>query len=114
MLPVAVIALWGALWIALGLFAFAIYAALAPSLGVAGAAAVTGGIFLVLAAVIGLVAKSRLEAAKRNALFAGLASTGAANVVLGLVTKRPLISLGILGAAAAFLFTRSSGGDSNA
>lgn len=114
MLPVAVIALWGALWIALGLFAFAIYAALAPSLGVAGAAAVTGGIFLVFAAAVGLIARSRIETAKRNALFAGLASSGAANVILGLVTRRPLISLGILGAAAAFLFTRSSGGDSNA
>lgn len=109
MLPIAVIALWGALWIALGLFAFAIYAALAPSLGPAGAAAVTGGIFLVLAGIGGWIAKSRIDAAKRSALLAGLASSGAANVVLGLVSKRPLMSLGILGAAAAFLFTRSSG-----
>jgi len=109
MLPIAVIALWGALWIALAAFAYAIFALLAAPLGAAGAAAVTGAIFLVLALVGGLIARSRIEAAKRNAMFAGLATSGAANVVLGLVTRKPLITLGIAGALAAFLFTR--GGD---
>ncbi|MFT3809693.1 MAG: hypothetical protein QM698_07225 [Micropepsaceae bacterium] len=113
MLPVAVIALWGALWIGFGMFAFAIFAALSPSLGAAGAAAVTGGVFLVIAAIGGMIARNRVEAAKRSALLAGLASSGAANVVLGLISRRPLMSLGIIGAAAAFLFTRSSGDGAN-
>ncbi len=109
MLPIAVIALWGALWIALASFAYAIFALLAPPLGVAGAAALTGAIFLVLAAAGGAIARSRVEAAKRNALLASLASSGAANILLGLVAKRPLMSLGIAGALAAFLFTRGGG-----
>lgn len=109
MLPIAVIALWGALWIALASFAYAIFAALAAPLGAAGAAALTGAIFLVLAAAGAAIARSRIEAARRNALLAGLASSGAANVVLGLVAKRPLVSLGIAGALAALLFTRGGG-----
>ena len=43
-LAMAAIALWGALWIALASFAYAIFALLAPPLGVAGAAALTGAI----------------------------------------------------------------------
>ncbi len=110
MLPFAVIALWGALWIALGLFAYAIFALLAASLGAAGAAATTGAIFLSLAAIGAVIVRSRIEAARRNALIASLATSGAANVALGLIAKKPLISLGVAGAIAAFLFTR--GGDS--
>jgi len=109
MLPVAIIALVGALWIALGLFAYAIFIVLTGAVGVSGAAAITGAIFLLFTALGGLFVRSRLNAAKRNALFAGLATSGAANVVLGLVAKKPLVSLGIAGALAAFLFTR--GGD---
>lgn len=106
MLPVAIIALWGAVWIALGAFAYAIFAALLAPLGAPGAAAVTGAVFLILAGIGGLIVKSRIEAAKRNAMIAGLASSGAANMALGLIAKRPLISLGVAGAIAAFLFTR--------
>lgn len=109
MLPIAIIALWGALWIALSAFAYAIFAALLSALGPAGAAAVTGAIFLVVAVIGGLIARSRVEAAKRNAMLAGLASSGAANVVLGLVARKPLMTLGIAGAVAAFLFTRGGG-----
>lgn len=110
MLPVALAALLGALWIALGFLAYALFAALADPLGAAGAAAATAAAFLVLAGLGGLIVKARIDAAKRNALIAGLASSGAANVVLGLVQRRPLMSLGIAGAAAAWLFTRGSGG----
>ncbi len=110
MLPVAIAALLGAFWIALGFFAYALFAALAAPLGVSGAAAATGAALLVIAGLGGLFVKSRIEAAKRNALLAGLASSGAANVVMGLIARRPLMSLGIAGAAAAWLFTRPSGG----
>ncbi len=106
MLPVAIIVLWGALWIALALFAYAIFAALAISLGAPGAAAATGLIFLILAGGGALIVRGRIAAAKRNALMAGLMSSGAANLALGLVTRKPLITLGIAGAIAAFLFTR--------
>lgn len=107
MLPLAVFALWGALWIALVAFAYAIFALLAAPLGVAGAAAATGGIFLVVAGLIGLVVRARIAAMKRGALMAGLAGgTGAANAVLGFVGKRPLVSLGVAGTLAALLFAR--------
>jgi hypothetical protein len=109
MLPVAIIALVGALWIALGLFAYAIFTALTASVGAAGAAAITGVIFIVLALVGGLLVRARLNAAKRNAMIAGLATSGVANVALGLITRKPLVTLGIAGALAAYLFTR--GGD---
>lgn len=110
MLPVAIIALAGALWIALALFAYAILALLVAPLGVPGAAAVTGAIFLVVVAIGASFVRSRIEAAKRNAFLASLATSGAANIFLGLVARKPLMSLGIAGALAALLFTRAGPG----
>ncbi len=108
MLPVAVIALCGALWIALALFAYALFAALVAPLGAPGAAAVTGAVFLIVAAAGGLIVRSRIQTMKRNALVASLASSGGAvSALMGVVTKRPLVSLGVAGALAALLFARS-------
>lgn len=111
MLPVALIALVGALWIALGFIAYAIFAALAGALGAPGAAAATAAILLVVAGLGGLFVRARLAAARRNAMIASLATSGVANVALGLLTKKPLVTLGVAGALAAFFFAR--GGDRN-
>ena len=98
----------GALWIAMSAVAFALFFLLAPYTGAAGAAALTAVVFLVLVAILGLIVSRRVDAAKRNVLMAGLASSGAANLVLGIISKRPLLSLGIGGALAAF-FLRGTG-----
>jgi len=101
-MAVTALVLLGAFWIALGFMAFALFALLAPLAGVAGAAAITAAAFLVLVAFGALLLMRRIEAARQTALMAGLASSGAANLVLGLVAKRPLLALGIGGALAAF------------
>lgn len=107
-MPAIAVTVIGALWIALAAFAFSLFFLLAPYAGPAGASALTGLAFLIAVALLGLIVKQRIEAAKRNALMAGLASSGAANLVLGLIAKRPLLSLGIGGALAAF-FLRGTG-----
>ncbi|MCC6919324.1 MAG: hypothetical protein IT548_08970 [Alphaproteobacteria bacterium] len=101
-MAVTALVLLGAFWIALGFMAFALFALLAPLAGVAGAAAITAAVFLVLVAFGALLLMRRIEAARQTALMAGLASSGVANMALGLVAKRPLLALGIGGALAAF------------
>lgn len=98
----------GAVWIALGFIGFAIFAVLAPSVGVPGAALLTALVFLVCVVIAALIVKRQIADAKRNALIAGLAGTGVANAALGLVTKRPLLALGVGGAIAAFFLRGSS------
>lgn len=94
--------LLGAFWIALGFAAFAIYALLAPLTGAAGAAAITALIFLLLVVFGGLIISRKIQSARQTALISGLAATGGAQLVLGLVSRYPLLSLGIGGALAAF------------
>jgi hypothetical protein len=67
MIALAVV-LWGLAWIALAFAGVAIFAWLSPLLGVAGAAAMTAAIFLVLVAIGGLWLAYRLAQAKRSAL----------------------------------------------
>lgn len=107
MLVASAVFLLGAVWIALGFIGYAIFAALAPSLGVPGAALVAAAAFLAIAGIAALLLSRKIENAKRGAMLAGLAGTGAANAALGLVAKRPLLTLGIAGALAAF-FLRGS------
>jgi hypothetical protein len=107
-MPAVAVALVGSLWIALAAFAFAVFFALAPYAGPAGAAGLTGLAFLIGAAILYLTLRRKVAAAKRSALVAGLASSGAANIVLGLIASRPLLSLGIGGALAAFFLRGTS------
>jgi nitric oxide reductase large subunit len=106
-MAVVAIVLLGAFWIALGFLGFAIFILLAPLTGVPGAAAITAAIFLVLVAFGALLLSRKIESARQTALLAGLASTGGARLLMGLVAKHPLLSLGIGGALAAF-FLRGS------
>lgn len=105
---VAALVLLGAFWIALGFFAFALYALMAPFTGVAGAAAITAAIFMVVVAFGALLLTRKLESARRTAMLAGLASSGGAQLLFGLVRRHPLLTLGIGGALAAFLARGSS------
>ncbi len=59
------------------------------------------------------LAAGDVKVSKDGGAFANLTTlpsanpaSGAANMALGLIAKRPLISLGVAGAIAAFLFTR--------
>jgi len=104
---IAAVVLLGAFWIALGFAAFAVFALLAPLAGAPGAAAITAAIFMVAVAFGALLLARRIESARRTAMLAGLASSGGAQLLLGLVSKHPLLSLGIGGALAAF-FLRGS------
>lgn len=105
---ITAIILLGAFWIALGFAAFAVFALLTPLAGLPGAAAITAGIFMVIVALGALLLARKVESARRTAMLAGLASTGGAQLLLGLVSKHPLLSLGIGGALAAFFLRGSS------
>ncbi len=97
-------ALIGAGMIALCLFAAAAFFALTPTMGFAWAALIVGGVFAVVALICGLIVSLRIQAGKRRAVdLATLASSGAASAALGFVGKRPLLSLGVVGALAALL-----------
>lgn len=112
MIPAVALVILGALWIALAFLAVALFLALAPLIGGAWSALLTAVAFLVIVGIGGLVISAaiqrKVEAAKRSAMIAGLASTGAAKFGLGIVTKYPLLSLGIGGAIAAFFISRMS------
>jgi hypothetical protein len=102
MIVLAVI-LWGLSWIALAFAGVAIFAWLSPALGIAGAAAATAALSLVLAAIGWLWLAHRFAQARQNSIVSALASSGAATAVLGLAAKRPVLALGIGGAVAVFL-----------
>jgi nitric oxide reductase large subunit len=107
-MAVAAVVLLGAFWIALGFIAFAIFAVLAPLTGAAGAAAITAAVFMVVVAFGALLLRRKIESARQTALLAGLASTGGAQLLFGLVRRYPLMTLGIGGALAAFFIRGSS------
>ena len=113
MLPAAALVLWGMLWIALGFIAYAIFAAFVPLAGAALAAAITALIFLILAGIgayiVSLTVNHKIQTAKKNLLVGGLATSGAAKIAIALITKRPMLILGLGGAALAAFLMRGSG-----
>lgn len=94
-------ALIGVLWIALAFLGVALFLALAPALGMAGAAAVTGAIALFLAALGAAFLSWRARQMERNALLGGLLSSGAVSALAAFAAKRPFLTLGLGGVAAA-------------
>lgn len=113
MLVASVVVLLGLLWIALGFIAFAVFLAFAPLTGQVWAALITAVILLVIAGVLGLIAQrlvnTKIQQTKKRLLLGTLATPGVAKFALGAVTKRPMLILGLGGAALAAFLLRGSG-----
>ncbi len=108
----AVVAICAALLIvaataALVFFGHAAVAAMAPILGEPGAAVLIGAILLVVASACALVIRRRIQDAKRMSMVAGLAGTGAANMLMGFAFRRPLLTAGLGGLAYMLVSNRS-------